>query len=343
MTPDVKTSHFESGKETGPMDAIEKGKEVVRIEAEAVHSLENKIGEEFAGAVGLIENITGRVVITGMGKSGLIARKIVATLNSTGTAAIYMHPSDAVHGDLGMVRPEDVIVCISNSGDTEEVVQLLPMFKRIGVPVISILGNRNSKLGRESDFILDAGVEQEACPHDLAPTSSTTAALVIGDALAIALLERKNFSEQEFAMFHPAGNLGKRLLLKVEELMVKGNDIPMVPETASLREAILVITSGRLGATCVVKASGELAGIITDGDLRRLLHKNLDFSDMATADVMTRNPKVVKSNLLAVAAIEIMENFNITQLIVVDDSRKPVGMLHLHDLVKAGLSPKNDA
>jgi arabinose-5-phosphate isomerase len=324
------------------MDAIEKGKEVVRIEAQAVRSLEDKIGKEFAGAVDLIENISGRVVITGMGKSGLIARKIVATLNSTGTASIYMHPSDAVHGDLGMVRPEDVVVCISKSGDTEEVVQLLPMFKRIGVPIISILGNRDSKLGRESDFILDAGVDQEACPYDLAPTASTTAALVIGDALAIALLERKNFTEQEFAMFHPAGNLGKRLLLKVEELMVKGKDMPTVLNTASLREAILVITSGRLGATCVVGSSGELAGIITDGDLRRLLQKNLNLSQMTADEVMTRNPKVVKSNVLAVAAIEVMENFNITQLIVVDESRKPVGMLHLHDLVKAGLSPKND-
>lgn len=324
------------------MDAIEKGKEVVRIEAQAVRSLEDKIGKEFAGAVDLIANISGRVVITGMGKSGLIARKIVATMNSTGTASIYMHPSDAVHGDLGMVRPEDVVVCISKSGDTEEVVQLLPMFKRIGVPIISILGNRDSKLGRESDFILDAGVDQEACPYDLAPTASTTAALVIGDALAIALLERKNFTEQEFAMFHPGGNLGKRLLLKVEELMVKGKDMPTVLNTASLREAILVITSGRLGATCVVSSTGELAGIITDGDLRRLLQKSLNFSEMTADEVMTRNPKVVKSNVLAVAAIELMENFNITQLIVINESRKPVGMLHLHDLVKAGLSPKND-
>ncbi|HQT90434.1 MAG TPA: KpsF/GutQ family sugar-phosphate isomerase, partial [Candidatus Kryptobacter bacterium] len=214
------------------------------------------------------------------------------------------------------------------------VVQLLPMFKRIGVPIISILGNRDSKLGRESDFILDAGVDQEACPYDLAPTASTTAALVIGDALAIALLERKNFTEQEFAMFHPGGNLGKRLLLKVEELMVKGKDMPTVLNTASLREAILVITSGRLGATCVVSSTGELAGIITDGDLRRLLQKSLNFSEMTADEVMTRNPKVVKSNVLAVAAIELMENFNITQLIVINESRKPVGMLHLHDLVK---------
>ncbi len=324
------------------MDAVEKGKEVVRIEAQAVQALEGKIGQEFAGAVELIAGVAGRVVVTGMGKSGLIARKIVATLNSTGTAAIFMHPSDAVHGDLGMVRPEDAVVCISNSGDTDEVVQLLPMFKRIGVPIISILGNRDSKLGRESEFVLDAGVEQEACPYDLAPTASTTAALVIGDALAIALLERKNFTEEEFAMFHPGGSLGKRLLLKVEELMVKGKDIPTVLATASLRETILVMTSGRLGATCVVNEAGDLAGIVTDGDLRRLLQKSLDFTGMKASDIMTKNPKVVKPNILAVAALEVMESFNITQLIVIDEARRPVGMLHLHDLVKAGLSPKND-
>lgn len=324
-------------------DPITKGKEVVRIEAEAVRALENKIDMAFSGAVDLIAKISGRVVITGMGKSGLIARKIVATMNSTGTPAIFMHPSDAVHGDLGMVRPEDVVICISKSGDTEEVVQLIPMFKRIGVPMISIIGNKSSKLGRESDFVLDASVEQEACPYDLAPTASTTAALVIGDALAITLLERKNFTEEEFAMFHPGGNIGKRLFLKVEELMVKGKDIPKVLNTASLRETILVMTSGRLGAACVVNPSGELAGIITDGDLRRLLQKNFDFSQMIVADVMTENPKVIKQNTLAVAAIEEMENFNITQLIVIDNARRPIGMLHLHDLVKAGLSPKTES
>ncbi|MFZ1082206.1 MAG: KpsF/GutQ family sugar-phosphate isomerase [Candidatus Kryptoniota bacterium] len=325
------------------MDAIKRGKEVVRIEAEAVSALENKINGAFAGAVDLIEKINGRVVITGMGKSGLIARKIVATMNSTGTPAIYMHPSDAVHGDLGMVRPEDVVICISKSGDTEEVLQLIPMFKRIGVPVISIIGNKDSKLGRESEFVLDASVDQEACPYDLAPTASTTAALVIGDALALALLDRKNFTEEEFAMFHPGGNIGKRLFLKVEELMVKGKDMPKVLNTAALRETILVMTSGRLGAACVVNSSGELTGIITDGDLRRLLQKNVDFSQVIADDVMTKNPKVIRQNSLAVAAIEEMENFNITQLIVVDNAHHPIGMLHLHDLVKAGLSPKSES
>jgi arabinose-5-phosphate isomerase len=324
------------------MNAIEKGKQVVRIEADAVRALEDKINGAFANAVDLIAKINGRVVITGMGKSGLIGRKIVATMNSTGTPAIFMHPSDAVHGDLGMVKSEDVIVCISKSGDTEEILQLVPMFKRIGVPIISIIGNKVSKLGRESDFVLDATVEQEACPYDLAPTASTTAALVIGDALAIALLERKNFTEEEFAMLHPGGNLGKRLFLRVDELMVKGKDMPVVRTSTSLRETILVMTSGRLGAACVVDSAGKLVGIITDGDLRRLVQKNIDFSQLIIDDVMSRNPKFVKQNTLAVAALEAAENFNITQLVVVDDAHKPVGVVHLHDLVKAGLSSKSE-
>ena len=324
------------------MDSIEKGKEVVRIEARAVQALESKIDKSFEDAVNLVAGIAGRVVITGMGKSGLIARKIVATMNSTGTPSIFLHPSDAVHGDLGMVRPEDAVICVSNSGDTEEVIQLLPMFKRIGVPIVSILGNRSSKLGRESDFVIDASVEQEACPYDLAPTASTTAALAVGDALAIALLEKKNFTAEEFAMLHPAGNLGKRLFLKVEELMIKGKDIPKVLGTATLRETILGMTSGRLGAVCVVNSSNDLLGIVTDGDLRRLLQKDTDFAKVKAEDIMTRNPKVIKPNILAVSAIEEMENFNITQLIVIDDARKPIGMVHLHDLVKAGLSPKSD-
>ncbi len=322
------------------MDSIERGREVVRIEADAVKGLETKIDGAFAGAVDLIAKISGRVVVTGMGKSGLIARKIVATMNSTGTPSIFLHPSDAVHGDLGMVRTEDVVICISKSGDTHEVLQLLPMFKRIGVPIISIIGNKDSKLGRESDFALDASVEQEACPYDLAPTASTTAALALGDALAIVLLERKDFTEENFALYHPGGNIGKRLFLKVEELMVRGKDIPKVSTSASLKETILAISSGRLGATCVVNPSGELAGVVTDGDLRRLLQKDLNLTTMTAGEVMTSNPKVIKPNMLAVAAIEEMEDFNITQLIVIDDSRKPIGMVHLHDLVKAGLSPK---
>lgn len=320
----------------------EKGKEVVRIELEAIRALEDRIGIEFEKAVDLIAEIPGRVIITGMGKSGLIARKIVATMNSTGTPAIFLHPSDAVHGDLGMVRQDDVIICISKSGNTEEVIQLLPMFKRIGVPVISIVGNKNSKLARESDIALDASVDQEACPYDLAPTSSTTAALVLGDALAIALLEKKNFTEEQFAMYHPGGILGKRLFLKVEELMVKGGDVPVVYETTSARDTIIRISSGRLGATCVVNQDGILTGIITDGDLRRYLQRNLDLRTATAGDMMTCNPKVVSKEVLAVVALEEMEQFNITQLVVVDPLRRPIGMVHLHDLVKAGLSPKSD-
>ncbi|MGC8595001.1 MAG: KpsF/GutQ family sugar-phosphate isomerase [Candidatus Kryptoniota bacterium] len=322
--------------------SIEKGKEVVRIEAEAVRALEERIGNEFEVAVDLITGIQGRVIITGMGKSGLIARKIVATMNSTGTPAIFMHPSDAVHGDLGMVRQDDVVICISKSGNTEEVIQLLPMFKRIGVSVISIVGNKNSKLARESDVVLDASVDQEACPYDLAPTSSTTAALVLGDALAIALLERKNFTEEQFAMYHPGGILGKRLFLKVDELMVKGKNVPIVREATPAMDTIVAITSGRLGATCVVNQEGILTGIITDGDLRRYLQKNLDLRLATAGDMMTHNPKTVSKDILAVVALEEMEQFNITQLVVIDSSRRPIGMIHLHDLVKAGLSPKSE-
>lgn len=319
------------------MDSIEKGKEVIRIEAEAVAALADKINGRFAEAVDTIFRAQGRVIMTGMGKSGLVARKIVATMNSTGTAAIFLHPSDAVHGDLGMVRKEDVVICISKSGDTEEIRQLLPMFRRIGVKVISMVGNMNSHLAQESDIVLDIGVKEEACPYDLAPTASTTATLAMGDALAIALLHRRNFTKEEFAMLHPGGNLGKRLLLRVEEIMASGSNVPIVRHHVPLAEAIVEMTSKRLGATCVVDESGKLCGIITDGDLRRLLQRTKDVSNVSTIQVMTKNPKTIRKGLLAVAALEEMEQYNITQLPVVDEDHRPVGMVHLHDLVKAGL------
>lgn len=319
------------------MDSIEKGREVIRIEAEAVAALADKINGQFAAAVDTIFNAQGRVIITGIGKSGLVARKIVATMNSTGTAAIFLHPSDAVHGDLGMVRKEDVVICISKSGDTEEIRQLLPMFRRIGVKVISMVGNVSSQLAKESDIVLDISVKEEACPHDLAPTASTTATLAMGDALAIALLHRRNFTKEEFAMLHPGGNLGKRLLLRVEEIMVSGSNVPIVKHHVSLADAIVEMTSKRLGATCVVDESGILCGIITDGDLRRLLQRTKDVSNVSTVQVMTKNPKTIRKGLLAVAALEEMEQYNITQLPVVDEDHRPVGMIHLHDLVKAGI------
>jgi arabinose-5-phosphate isomerase len=317
---------------------IAKAKNVIRIEAEAVSKLESRINSSFVEAVETIYKSKGRTIVTGMGKSGIIARKIVATMNSTGTPAIFLHASDAVHGDLGIVRKEDVVVCISKSGDTPEVQQLIPMFKRIGVPIISLVGNVNSKLAQSSEIVLDASVTEEACPLDLAPTASTAVSLALGDALAIALLDQREFSVEEFAMYHPGGNLGKRLILKIEEIMISGDSVPRVKLSTPLKDVIIEITSKRLGATCVVGEDGKLKGVVTDGDLRRMLQKTTDVANLTAESVMTKNPKVIRDHSLAAIAIQEMESFNITQLIVVDGSYKPVGMVHLHDLVKAGLS-----
>ncbi len=318
-------------------DSIEKGKHVIRIEAEAVAALGQRINGSFAKAVELMYQCTGRVVITGIGKSGIIARKMVATLSSTGTPALFLHPSDAVHGDLGMVRREDVIICVSKSGNTKELYDLLPLFKRIGVPIVCLVGNIDSALAHTADIVIDVGVKEEACPYDLAPTSSTTATLAMGDALAMALLERRKFTVEDFALFHPGGQLGKRLLLRVGELMVKGDAVPKVVTTLPVRDAILEMTSKRLGATCVVDDKGRLAGIITDGDLRRMLQKTTDISKMTAEMAMTRHPKTITQDLLAAIALQEMEAHNITQLVVVDPGYRPVGMIHLHELVKAGL------
>jgi arabinose-5-phosphate isomerase len=317
--------------------SIERGKEVIRIETEALSALESRINGTFADAVDLIYKCTGRVIVTGLGKSGLIARKIVATMNSTGTAAVFLHPADAAHGDLGMVRRDDVAICISKSGDTEEIRQLLPMFRHIGMKVISMVGNPGSTLAKQSDIVLDVSVKEEACPHDLAPTASTTATLALGDALAIALLDKRNFSKEDFAMFHPGGNLGKRLLLRVEEMMISGDDVPIVKQSVSLPDTIVEMTSKRLGATCVVDESGRLMGIITDGDLRRMLQRTTDIRSLTALNVASKNPKTIRKDSLAAIALEEMEDFKITQLIVVDGEHRPIGMLHLHDLVKAGL------
>jgi arabinose-5-phosphate isomerase len=320
------------------IDVIEEGKKVIRIEAKSIAELENRIDENFAHAVDLILKSKGRVIVTGVGKSGIVARKIVATMNSTGTPAMFMHPSDAVHGDLGMVRKEDVVVCISKSGNTEEMSALLPMFKRLGVPLIALVGKIPSTLAQESTVVLDASVEEEACPHDLAPTSSTTATLVLGDALAIALLNKRQFTKEDFALYHPGGMLGKRLLLKVDELMVTGDAVPRVAPDVALRDAIMEITTKRLGCTCVININGTLAGLITDGDLRRLLQKTSDITNIKVTDVMIRKPKTIEAGTLAVVALQEMESYNITQMIVVDEHEYPVGVVHLHDLVKAGLN-----
>lgn len=318
-------------------EIIAKGKEVIRIEAEAVLGLLNSINEDFAKAVQTIYNSKGRVVLTGMGKSGLIARKIVATLNSTGTAAIYLHPTDALHGDLGMVRKEDIVILISKSGETEEILNLLPILKRLDVTLIAMTENKNSKLGSQSNIFLNIHVQEEACPYDLAPTASTTATLALGDALSIALLQKKGFSEEDFAYLHPGGSLGKRLSLEIKEIMITGNKIPMVHETASIKDVILEITSKRLGTTCVIDNEGRLSGIITDGDLRRILEKTLDIKNLSAIDIMSRNPKVMKENILASFALQQMENFKITSLVIIDDLKKPVGIVHLHDLINLGI------
>lgn len=316
---------------------IQNAKRVIRMESEAVAALEKNINAAFQNAVDLMYRCKGRVVVTGMGKSGIIARKMVATMNSTGTPSIFLHPSDALHGDLGMVRSDDVVICISKSGDTQEVRQLMPMFKRIGVPTISMVGNMNSHLALQSDVVLDISVKEEACPHNLAPTTSTTATLAMGDALAVTLLEKKNFTADDFALFHPGGNLGKRLLLKIEEFAVTGIQIPKIGMNTSLKDAILEMTTKRLGATSVVDDRGQLTGIITDGDLRRLLHKTTDVANLTAEQVMTKNPKTIRKGTLASVALQEMEQFSITQLIIVDEERKPFGIVHLHDLVRAGL------
>ena len=321
-------------------EIIQKGKEVIRIEAEAVANLSQSINAQFVKAVSIISESKGRVVLSGMGKSGLIARKIVATLNSTGTAAIYLHPTDALHGDLGMVRKEDVVILISKSGNTQEVANLLPMLKRIGVKMIAMCGNENSRLAQECDIFLNVSVKEEACPHDLAPTASTTAMLVMGDALSVVLLQKRNFTVEDFAFLHPGGSLGKRLSLQINEIMIKGNRIPIVFEDASLKDVIIEITTKRLGTTCVVNVQGILTGIITDGDLRRLLERTLDIKDLTAKDIMTIKPKVLKENYLASFALQQMENYKITSLIITNDLNKPVGIVHLHDLINLGLQQR---
>jgi len=321
-------------------EIIQKGKEIIRIEAEAVANLSESINDQFVKAINTISESKGRVVLTGMGKSGLIARKIVATLNSTGTAAIYLHPTDALHGDLGMVRKEDVVILISKSGNTEEIANLLPMLKRLGVKMIAMCGSESSRIAKECDIFLNISVKEEACPYDLAPTASTTATLAMGDALSVVLLQTRNFTIEDFAFLHPGGSLGKRLSLKICEIMIKDERVPIVEEDASLKDVIIEITSKRLGTTCVVNSSGVLTGIITDGDLRRLLEKTLEIKNLIAKDVMTRKPKVLKENYLASFALQQMENYKITSLIITGDGNKPIGIVHLHDLINLGLQQR---
>ncbi len=317
---------------------LERAKDVLNIEAQGIVSVSGRLDDSFVRAVELLHGCRGKVVVTGMGKSGLICRKIAATLSSTGTPAFFLHSGDGVHGDLGMVMKEDVILAVSNSGETEEILKLLPHFKLHGFKLIVMTGKLDSTLAKAGDIVLDVGVAEEACPLGLAPTASTTAALAVGDALAVVLLEKKGFKEEDFAIRHPGGILGRRLLLRVEDLMHRGDHLPLVGEQTQMKEAILEISSKRLGVTGVVDSHGKLVGVITDGDLRRGLESKRDILNLKAKDLMTRKPKTVAAETLAAEAVAVMEQYPITSLFVLQNgSRKPVGVIHLHDLVKAGI------
>lgn len=321
------------------MNMIETAKRVLRIEAEAVLALSERLNGNFTEAVEMLLGCQGRVAITGMGKSGLICQKIAATMASTGTPAFFLHPAEGIHGDLGMLMKGDVVVAVSNSGSTEEIVRILPVIKRMGLPLVAMAGNPTSPLARAGDVFLDISVREEACPLGLAPTASTTVTLALGDALAVALLERRGFREEDFALFHPGGALGKRLLLRVEDLMHTGKDIPLVDEGTLLKEALFEITSKKLGITGVLEPSGDLVGVFTDGDLRRSLEKGFDVLNRPIGELMTRNPKRILRSHLAAKALQKMEQHIITSLFVFneEESRVPVGIVHMHDLLKAGV------
>ncbi|HJX19044.1 MAG TPA: KpsF/GutQ family sugar-phosphate isomerase [Acidiferrobacterales bacterium] len=313
------------------------GRAVIELEAEALSALVPRLNADFARACRLILDSPGRVVVTGMGKSGHIGGKIAATLASTGTPAFFVHPGEAQHGDLGMIQPQDVVIAISNSGETGEILTILPIIKRMGAKLIALTGNPKSSLARQADAHLDAGVAKEACPLNLAPTSSTTAALALGDALAVALLKTRNFTPEDFARSHPGGKLGRRLLLYVRDVMHSGDRIPLVPESASLREALLEMTGKGLGMTGVLDAAGKLAGIYTDGDLRRTLNKGADVYNAKISDVMTRNPKTCRADQLAAEIVQLMEKHNINGLMVVDADQRVQGALNMGDLLRAGV------
>lgn len=318
-------------------EILEIVKQTIKKESESIKKLLNYIDNEFVSAVKEIFNSKGRVIISGIGKSAIIGNKIVATLNSTGTPAIFMHAAEAIHGDLGIIQPDDVVICMSKSGNTPEIKVLTPLVKSRGNKLIALVGNTDSYLAKSADYVLNCTVEKEACPNNLAPTSSTTAQLVLGDALAVALLYCKNFTAQDFARYHPGGSLGKRLYLKVSDLYVK-NEKPQVSLSTPLRDTLMEITSKRLGCT-VVAEEDNILGIITDGDLRRMLNnKNIIDTQTQTAEqIMTKNPKTITADAFAVEAFTIMQQHHITQLIVTDENNKYLGIIHIHDLITEGI------
>jgi arabinose-5-phosphate isomerase len=315
----------------------ELGLAVIQVEAQAINALAEQINDNFVAACKLLFNCKGRVVVIGMGKSGHIAGKIAATLASTGTPAFFVHPGEASHGDLGMITKQDVVLALSNSGETEEILKILPIIKRLGVPLIAMTGNPGSTLGSVATTHINVSVAQEACPLGLAPTSSTTAALVMGDALAVSLLEARGFTRDDFALSHPGGSLGKRLLLRVNDIMHVGSDIPSVPESAFISQALLEMTEKKLGMTAIVNTNKQVIGIFTDGDLRRTLGKNLDIQNTTIREVMMSQCTVISQDILAAEAMQIMEQKKINALIIVDKEQLAIGALNMHDLIRAGI------
>jgi len=313
-------------------------KEVLDIEANSILRLKNSINEDFDKAINLLYACKGRVIVTGMGKSGLIGKKIAATLSSTGTPSYFLHPAESTHGDSGIITRDDVIIAISNSGETKELLNLLPLIKRFGVPMIGLTGGLTSTLAKTSDVFLDISVEKEACPLNKAPTASTTATLAMGDALAVCLLEKRGFSEEDFLVFHPGGALGKGFLFSVAELMMTGDKLPLALEDDKFTDVIELISQKKLGVAIITDKSGLMTGVLTDGDIRRTIIKHQNIKDLKTKDVMTVNPKTILPEDLAAKALHLMEKYSITALAVADENKKPVGVLHIHDLLKAGVA-----
>ncbi len=312
-------------------------KKVLMIERDAISSLIKRIDSNFEAVVKAMYDTKGRIIVAGIGKPGFIAQKISATLSSTGTPSLYLHPAEALHGDLGRVTKDDMIIALSNSGETEELIKLLPIIKKIGAQLIALVGNIRSTLAKNADYVVDVSVKREACPLGLAPTTSTTVMLAMGDALAVALLDKKGFKEKDFAFFHPGGILGKRLILKVGDIMRKGDENPVVRENKTIKEVLLAITKARAGSASVIDSRGRLTGIFTDGDLRRNLEIGRDIINKKVAELMTRNPTVIKKDKLAAEALEILRSKKLDELPVVDDNKRPIGLLDVQDLLKAGL------
>lgn len=317
---------------------IESAKEVLDIEAKSILRLKDNIGEDFDKAIEALYNCKGRVIVTGMGKSGIIGKKIAATMSSTGTPAYFLHPAESTHGDSGVITRNDVIIAISNSGETQELMNLLPLIKRFDCPMIGMTGNVNSTLGKTSDVTLDISVEREADTLGKAPTASTTATLAMGDALAVCLMEKKGFTKEDFLMYHPSGKLGKGLTYKVKDLMITGDKRPIISDNISFTDAIKTISEYKLGMAMIVDDNGVLSGVLTDGDIRRTIIKYNNTSELTVNTVMTTNPKRITEDAYAASALNLMEKYSITALAVVDEGNKPVGVIHVHDLLRAGVA-----